>query len=316
MFRLLQQQRYPWAPGSFVVTVALLMLLGRLLPAPDNSGHFSGGILTLELGIIALVIALAVASLALLRQPPTSPLVREASTRFTRARVARAIGRAAVPLGAGIALICQSVGRSLVQTDSGTTPNAAGVSLLLAAQICFFGGFALGILVRPFSLARVTRPTPRMLLWLLVIVEWVALFFAAILANGLGQQGPHTILQDIPVLLFVDATSLALISGSALLFRHALAQAERDAGGPIIRSDWPRLFWNVGSAKISLYGLALAVLGLGALPSLSSPDPLWIGELCVCLVVAICAAIAPAPAPAALPTPPAPNGTASMAGNA
>lgn len=316
MFRLLQQQRYPWAPGSFVVTLALLALLGRLLPAPDNSGHFSGGILTLELGIVALVGALVVATLALVRRPKISPLARVPSTRFTRARVVQVIGRAAVPLGVGVALLCQSIGRSLVQTDSGTTPNATGVSLLLAAQICFLGGFAVGVLVRPFSLARVTRPTPRMLLWLLVIVEWLALFFAAILANGLGQQGPHTILQDIPVLLFVDATGLALIVGSALRFRHVLAQAERDAGGPIIRSDWPRIFWDAGSAKIALYGLALAVLGLGALPSLSSPDPLWIGELCACLVVAICAAIAPAPTPAALPSSATPNGTASVAGNA
>lgn len=316
MFRLLQQQRYPWAPGSFVVTLALLALLGRLLPAPDNSGHFSGGILTLELGIVALVGALVVATLALVRRPKISSLARVPSTRFTRARVVQVIGRAAVPLGVGIALLCQSIGRSLVQTDSGATPNATGVSLLVAAQICFLGGFAVGVLVRPFSLARVTRPTPRMLLWLLVIAEWVALFFAAILANGLGQQGPHTIMQDIPVLLFVDATSLALIGGSLLLFRHVLAQAERDAGGPIIRSDWPRIFWDAGSAKISLYGLALAVLGLGALPSLSSPDPLWLGELCACLVVAICAAVAPAPTPAALPTSAATNGTAGIAGNA
>jgi hypothetical protein len=313
MFRLLQQQRYPWAPGSFVVTVALLAVLGRLLPAPDNSGHFSGGILSLELGIIALGIASVVATLALIRQPPISPLPR-AAARFTRARLAQAIGRAAVPLGVGIALICQSTGRSLVQTDSGAAPNATGVALLLIAQICFFGGFALGVLVRPFSLARVTRPTPRMLLWLLVIVEWIALFIAAILANGLGQQGKHTIVQDIPSLLFIDATSLALIGGSVLLFRHTLALAERDAGGPIVHSDWPRIFWDAGSAKISLYGLALAILGLGALPSLSSSDPLWIGELCACLVVAIFAAIAPAPA--ALPSSAASNGTASMAGNA
>src|SRR5215467_6998746 len=110
MFRLLQQQRYPWAPGSFVLTIALLALLGRLLPAPDNSGHFSGGVLTLELGAIALAVALAVAILALVRPPQASPLARTPSTHFTRARVVRAIARAAVPLGVGVALLCQGTG--------------------------------------------------------------------------------------------------------------------------------------------------------------------------------------------------------------
>jgi hypothetical protein len=313
MFRLLQQQRYPWAPGSFVLTIALLAILGRLLPAPDNSGHFSGGVLTLELGAIALVVALVVAILALVRQPHTSPFTRSPSTRLTRARVARAIARAAVPLGVGAALLCQGSGRSLVQTASGATPNPTGVALLLIAQICFFGGFAVGIFLRPFTLARVARPALRTLLWLLVVVEWVLLFVAATLASGLGQQGLHNIIQALPALFFVDATSLTLIVGGALLFRHALARAEQDAGGPIIRSDWPRVFWDAGGAKIVLYGLAVAVLGLGALLPLGSPDPLWIGALCACLVIILAAAIAPSPAPAALPTS---NGTPRMAGSA
>lgn len=317
MFRLLQQQRYPWAPGSFVITIALLAILGRLLPAPDNSGHFSGGVLTLELGAIALVVALVVATLALVRQPQASPFARTPSTRLTRARVVRAIARAAVPLGVGLALLCQGIGRSLVQNNSGTAPNSTGVTLLLLAQICFFGGFAVGTLLRPFTLARVTRPALRMLLWLLVIAEWIILFAAATLAKGVGQNGLQVIIQALPSLLFVDATSLALIIGGVLLFRRALAQAEREVGGPIIRSDWPRIFWGVGGAKLALYGLALAVLGLGSLSSLDSPDPLWIGELCLCLIFMLAAALAPAPAPAALPgsAPATTNGTASMAGN-
>lgn len=318
MFRLLQQQRYPWVPGSFVVTIALLAILGRLLPAPDNSGHFSGGVLTLELGAIALVVALVAAILALVRPPQASPFARTPSTRFTRARVVRAIARAAVPLGVGVALLCQGTGRTLVQNDSGAAPNSTGVTLLLLAQICFFGGFAVGALLRPFTLARVTRPALRTVLWLLVVAEWIVLFAAAALAKGVGQQGPQTIAWAVPSLLFVDATSLALIIGGVLLFRRALAHAEQEMGGPIIRSDWPRIFWGVGGAKLALYGLALVVLGLGSLSSLDSPDPLWIGELCLCLVFMLAAAIAPAPAPAALPgsAPAAANGTASMAGNA
>jgi hypothetical protein len=319
MFRLLQQQRYPWAPGSFVLTAALLAVLGRLLPAPDNSGHFSGGILTLELGAIALLCAVLVIILALTRQPRVSPFTRAPSTRFTRARLVRAMARAAVPLGVGAALLCQGIGRSLVQNDSGTAPNATGIALLIIAQICFFGGFAIGAFLRPFSLARVTRPTLRTLLWFLVVLEWIALFAAATLANGLGQKAPQTliqtILQALPSLLFVDATSLALIVGSLLIFRHALAQAEQDAGGPILRSDWRRVFWDAGSAKISLYGLALAVLGLGSLPLLGSPDALWIGELCVCLLLVLGAALAPAPAPAALPTSATADGNPGVAGS-
>jgi hypothetical protein len=316
MFRLLQQQRYPWAPGSFVLIIALLAILGRLLPAPDNSGHFSGGVLTIELGIIALLAALVVIILALVRQPQPSPFARAPSTRFTRAHIVRAVARAAVPLGVGAALLCQGMGRSLVQTDSGTAPNSIGVTLLLVAQICFFGGFAVGVFLHPFALARVTRPTVRALLWLLVVLEWIALFAAATLANGLGQKGPQTFIWALPSLLFVDITSLALIIGGILLFRRSLIQAEQDAGGPIIRSDLPRIFWDVGSAKICLYGLALVVLGLGALPSLSSSDPLWISELCICLAFVIAAAVAPSPAPVALPAPSATNGAASVAGKA
>ncbi len=314
MFRLLQQQRYPWAPGSFVLTMALLALLGRLLPAPANSGHFSGGILTIELGILALLAALVIAVLALVRQPQTSPFARTPSTRFTRARVARAVARAAVPLGVGAALLCQGFGRSLVQNNASAASNSMGVALLLLAQICFFGGFAVGVFLHPFALARVTRPTLRALLWLLVILEWVALFAAATLADGLGQQGQQTILWALPSLLFVDSTSLTLIVGSVLLFRRALAQAEQEMGGPMLRSDWPRLFWHAGSAKICLYGLALTVLGLGALPSLNLPDPLWISELCVCLVLVLGAAIAPSPAPAILPTPAPAERAARVAG--
>ncbi|HLW02732.1 MAG TPA: hypothetical protein VKT82_29020 [Ktedonobacterales bacterium] len=316
MFRLLQQQRYPWAPGSFVLTVALLAILGWLLPAPDNSGHFSGGILTIELGIIALLAALVVAILALIRQPQTSPFARSPSTRFTRARLLRAVARASVPLGVGAALLCQGVGRSLVQSDASATPPELGVALLLLAQIWFFGGFALGVFLRPFALARVTRPLQRTLLWLLVVLEWVALFAAATLADGLGQQGKQTIIWALPSLLFVDITALTLVIGSILLFRRALTRAEQDLGGPITRSDWPRLFWDAGSAKICLYGLALAVLGLGALPWLDLPDPLWISELCACLALVLGAAIAPSPAPAISPTLAAVDGTARMAGHA
>ncbi len=319
MFRLLQQQRYPWTPGSFVLTLTLLALFGRLLPAPENTGHFSGGILTLELSGIALVIALVVIILALVRQPQASPLTRAPSTRFTRARLTRAVAQAAVPLGVGAALLCQGIGRSLVQNASGDTPNPTGVALLLIAQICFFGGFAAGVFLRPFTLARMRQPTLRTLLWLLVILEWIALFAAATLANGLGQPGQpgqQHIIWALPSLVFVDITSLALIIGGVLIFRHTLAQAEQDAGGPIIRSDWPRIFWDGGGAKVCLYGLALAVLGLGALPAHTSPDPLWIGELCACLLVVTAAAFAPAPAPATLPPPAATNGAASIAGSA
>jgi hypothetical protein len=316
MFRLLQQQRYPWAPGSFVLTVALLAVLGWLLPAPDNSGHFSGGVLTIELGVLALLAALVIAILGLVRQPQASPFARPPSTRFTRARLARAIARAAVPLGVGLALLCQGSGRALVQNDASATSRNVGVVLLLLAQICFFGGFAVGVFLRPFALARLTRPAPRTLLWLLVVLEWLALFAAATLADGLGQQGKQTIIQALPSLLFVDITALTLIVGSILLFRRALAQAEQDLGGPITRSDWPRLFWHAGSAKICLYGLALVVLGLGALPWLDLPDPLWISELCACLILVLGAAIAPSPAPAATPALAAVDATARVASHA
>src|SRR5690242_2047976 len=113
MFRLLQQQRYPWAPGSFVLVVALLAVLGWLLPAPDNSGHFSGGALTMEIGLIALAGAVMIVALSLLRAPRISPFARTPSTRLTRARFARLLARAAVPLGVGVALLCQGAGRSL-----------------------------------------------------------------------------------------------------------------------------------------------------------------------------------------------------------
>jgi hypothetical protein len=323
MFRLLQQQRFPWAPGSFVLTIALLALIGLLLPAPENRGHLSGGTLTIELGILALVAAVIIILLAFLRQPQASPFARAPSTSISRARTVRAVARAAVPLGVGAALVCQGIGRSLIQNDSSAAPaatdaaaivpNSTGVALLLIAQFCFFGGFAIGAFFRPFSLARVTRPTLRGLLWVLVVIEWVAMFAASALANGIGQQGHQIILYALPALLFVDTTSLALLIGSLLLFRHTLARAEHEAGGPIMRSDWPRIFWDAGSAKIALYGLALIVLGLGALPSHSASDPLWLSELCACLVFAIIAAIAPSPAPAALPS--AANESASIAGN-
>ncbi|GEM_PF-2400167 len=319
MFRLLRQQRYPWIPGSFVLTVVLLVVLGRLLPAPDNSGHFSGGALTVELGAVALVVALVVAVLALARQPANSPFARTPSTRFTRARIVQVIGRAAVPLGVGVALLCQGTGRALVQNNSTNhMPNATGVVLLALAQIIFCVGFAIGVFLRPFTLARVTRPALRTLFWLVIIFEWVVIFVAADLAGGLGQNAPPDPIQALPALIFVDITSLALIVGSVLLFRRKLAQAEQEAGGPIIRSDWWRVFWDAGSAKVCLYGLAIAVLGLGALLPLNSPDPLWIGALCVCIVLIVAAAIAPSPAPAALPTPvaAAKNGAAGMAGNA
>jgi hypothetical protein len=319
MFRLLQQQRYPWAPGSFVLTVALLAVLGRLLPAPDNSGHFSGGILTIEIGALALAAGVVVAALSLLRAPQASPFARTPSTRLTRARLFRALARAAVPLGVGVALLCQGIGRPLVQNDSTpTTPNAAGVLLLVLAQLCFFGGFALGIFLRPFSLARVTRPALRTLLWMIVVLEWVLLFAAAYLANGLGQQGPATFMQALPTLLFVDVTSVTLIAGGALLFRRALAQAEEDAGGPIIRRDWPHILWDCGGMKICLYGIALAIIGFGALLPFDAPAPAWLSAGGVYLLVMLAAAFAPAPAPATLPasTAGATNGSAGIAGHA
>ena len=324
MFRLLQQQRFPWAPGSFVLTVALLAIIGLLLPAPENRGHLSGGTLTIELGILALVAAVVIILLAFLRQPQASPFARAPSTGVSRARIVRAVARAAVPLGVGAALVCQGIGRSLVQNDSSAAPaadgvvfipNSTGVALLLIAQFCFFGGFAVGAFFRPFSLARVTRPALRRLLWVLVVIEWITLFAAAALANGIGQQGHQTILWALPSLLFVDITSLALIIGSLLVFRHTLTRAEQDAGGPIIHSDWPHIFWDSGSAKIALYGLALIVLGLGALPSHSASDPLWFSELCACLVFVIVAAIAPSPAPAVLPSAATSGEGHSMAGN-
>lgn len=302
-----------------MLTVLLLVVLGRLLPAPYNSGHFSGGALTVELGIVALLVALAVGILALVRQPGSSPFARTPSTRFTRARVMRAIARAAVPLGVGLALLCQGIGRALVQNDSaGGTPNASGVVLLALAQISFCIGFAVGVFLRPFTLAGVKRPALRTLLWLVVVMEWAVLFAAADLAGGLGQNAPPPFVQALPALIFVDTTSLALIVGSLLLFRRALAQAEQEVGGPIIRGDWPRIFWDAGSAKICLYGLAIAVLGVGALLPLDSPDPLWIGALGICIVLIVVAAIAPSPTPAALPVPVAStaNGAAGMAGNA
>lgn len=319
MFRLLQQQRYPWAPGSFVLLVALLAVLGRLLPAPDNSGHFSGGTLTIEIGVIALAVALVVAALSLLRAPRVSPLARIPSTRLTRARFVRALARGAVPLGVGVALLCQGIGRSLVQNDSSpTTPNPTGVLLLVLAQICFFGGFALGIFLRPFSLARVTRPALRTLLWTVVVLEWLLLFAAAYLSNGLGQQGPATVMQALPTLLFVDVTSVTLIAGGALLFRRALTVAEQDAGGPIIRRDWPRILWDCGGMKICLYGIALAMIGFGALLPLDAPAPAWLSAGCVYLLLMLSAAFSPAPAPAALPAPAgvATTGSAGIAGSA
>src|SRR5690348_12439304 len=139
MFRLLQQQRFPWAPGSFVLTVALLAIFGSLLPAPKDTGHLSGGILTIELGIFALFVGLVLIIIALVRQPQVSPFARLPSTPLTRAHTVRAVARAAVPLGVGAALICQGIGRSLVQNDSSATytstdvativPNSTGVAL-------------------------------------------------------------------------------------------------------------------------------------------------------------------------------------------
>lgn len=318
MFRLLQQQRYPWAPGSFVLLVALLAALGWLLPARDNSGHFSGGALTIEIGALALAGAALVIALSLLSAPRVSPFARIPSTRFTRLRVARALARAAVPLGVGVALLCQGIGRSLVQsTPLATASHAAGVLLVALAQICFFGGFALGIFLRPFSLARVTRPALRTLLWVIIVLEWALLFAAAYLSNGLGQQGPATVMQAIPTLLFVDVTSVTLIAGGALLFRRALAQAEQDAGGPIIRRDWPRILWDCGGMKICLYGVALAIIGFGALLPFDAPAPAWLSAGGVYLLLMLAAAVAPAPAPAALPAAAgvAANGSAGIAGS-
>ena len=315
MFRLLQQQRFPWPPGSFFLTLSLLAILGHLLPVPDNSGHLSGGILTIELGVFSLAAALVIVILALVRQPQTSPFARVPSTRLTRARIVRAIARAAVALGVGAALLCQGIGRSLIQNDSGATPNSSGVTLLVIAQICFFSGFAIGAFFRPFSLARVTQPLLRTLLWVLVVIEWIALFAASTLANGLGQKSSQTIVQGLPSLLFVGTTSLALIIGSLLLFRHALAQAEQDMGGPIRRTDWPRIFWDAGGAKIGFYGLALIIFSLGTQPLFYTPDPLWVSELVACVVIVIGAVIAPAPAPAILPSSAATNEGATMAGN-
>jgi hypothetical protein len=314
MFRLLQQQRYPWAPGSFVLMVALLALLGRVLPAPDNSGHFSGGTLTTELGSITLLAGVVVVVLSFVRAPKVSPFARTPSTRLTRARLVRALARAAVPLGIGIALICQGIGRSLI-LDHPDQPDDTGRALLAAAQIFFFGGFAAGIFLRPFTLARITRPGYRTLLWSVVVLEWVLLFAASYLANGLGQSGPQTFMQAIPTLLFVDATSIALIAGSILLFRRVLAQAEAEVGGPIIRSDWPRVFWDAGSMKICLYGVALAMLAFGALLPFIPTSPLWIALIGLYLVFMVTAAVAPAPAPAELPASSAGanNGAASMA---
>lgn len=317
MFRLLQQQRFPWAPGSFVLTVALLAALGRLLPAPFDSGHFSGGGLTIELGAIALAVAAVIAVLSLVRAPQASPFARLPSTRLTRARFVRALARAAVPLGVGCALLCQGIGRSLVQNDSTSLgTNATGILLLGLAQIFFFGGFALGIFLRPFSLAPVARPPLRTALWGLVVLEWLLLFAAAYLANGLGQQGPQTVMQAVPTLLFVDSTSLALIAGSVLLFRRALAQAEQDAGGPIVRGDWLRIFWDCGGLKICLYGLAIALMGVGALLPLDAAAPVWIIPGCVYLILMLAAAFSPSPAPAMLPASTATNGGASVAGQA
>jgi hypothetical protein len=317
MFRLLQQQRFPWAPGSFVLTVVLLAALGRLLPAPDNSGHFSGGILTIEIGAIALAVAVVVIVLSLVRAPQASPFARLPSTRLTRARFIRAIARAAVPLGVGVALLCQGIGRSLVQTDSTPlAPNATGVFLLSLAQICFFGGFALGIFLRPFPLAPVARPALRTALWALVVLEWLLLFAAAYLANGLGQQGSLPVMQALPALLFIDSTSLALIVGSILLFRRALAQAEQDAGGPIVRGDWLRIFWDCGGLKICLYGLAIALMGVGALLPLDAAAPVWIIPGCIYLILMLAAAFSPSPAPAILPASTAASGGPSVAGQA
>src|SRR5690242_6522200 len=99
MFRLLQQQRFPWVPGSFIFTIALLATIGLLRPAPENKGHLSGGIFTIELGILALVAAVVIIILAFLRQPKASPFARSPSTGISRARIVRAVARAAVPLG-------------------------------------------------------------------------------------------------------------------------------------------------------------------------------------------------------------------------
>ncbi len=312
MFRLLQQQRYPWAPGSFILMVAVLAVLGRILPAPDNSGHFSGGSLTTELGILTLLAGLVVVVLSLVHVPKASPFARTPSTWLTRARLVRALARAAVPLGVGIALIFQDIGRAQ------SPENPAKAVLLSAAQIFFFGGFAVGIFLRPFVLARVTRPGYRTLLWSVVVLEWVLLFAASYLANGLGQRGPQTFMQAVPTLLFVDSTSIALIAGSILLFRHALAQAEAEVGGPIIRSDWPRVFWDAGSMKICLYGVALAMLAFGALLPFLPTSPLWMALIGLYLVLMLTAAVAPAPLPADLPAAGSSpkNGAASMAKHA
>lgn len=314
MFRLLQQQRYPWAPGSFLLIVALLALLGRILPAPDNSGHFSGGSLTTELGIITLLAGVVVVVFSFVRSPKVSPFARTPSTWLTSARLVRAMARAAVPLGIGLALVCQGIGRSLI-LDHPDQPEETGRVFLAVAQIFFFGGFALGIFLRPFMLARVTRSGYRTFLWSVVVLEWVLLFAASYLANGLGQSGPQTFMQAIPTLLFVDSTSIALIAGSILLFRHALAQAEAEVGGPIVRSDWLRVFWDAGSMKICLYGVALAMLAFGALLPFIPTSLLWMALIGLYLVLMLTAAIAPAPAPAALPaaSASATNGAANVA---
>jgi hypothetical protein len=258
---------------------------------------------------------LAVALLSFLRAPNISPFARTPSTWLTSARLVRAVARAAVPLGIGIALLCQGLGRSLILDHPGQADDT-GLALLAAAQIFFFGGFAVGIFLRPFTLVRVTRPGLRTLLWSVVVLEWVLLFAASYLANGLGQRGPQTITQAIPTLLFVDSTSIALITGSILLFRRALAQAEAEVAGPIIRRDWPRVFWDAGSMKICLYGLALAMLAFGALLPFIPTSPLWMALIGLYLVLMLTAAVAPAPLPAELPLSASGpgNGAASIAG--
>jgi hypothetical protein len=261
-------RRLPWLPGTFLVTLAAMIMALVFATDQFHTVLSIGALIVLGIGGGLVTYSYTRNQRRKLKAVPaastdyfgpfnpfdpteTLPALSFKANKPTSWPRLKALMRAAPLLGVGIAFAVQP---HLAETFFQGQP-ADSTRTVISATI-FALGFVLGLIWRPYSL-QLQRPV--WVCWtalVVVITEWFTLFMLfTSLFNGTYRAA------IAPALLALAPTVPVLVFAIELTQRRLDAEARGlTLSGPGTRPSRPRALWRSGGARLVIFALGLVVL--------------------------------------------------------
>jgi hypothetical protein len=273
-------RRLPWLPGTFLVTLAAMIVV--LVVATDTLRTVLAVVAMIALGLLGGLFVYKRSLKQSARQfvpagvpyaPPANPndptdylpAVRQPTlpTRWPRLQ---AIARAAPLFGVGLAF-CFNYN---VASDLFSARSATGLFSVISVTLLALG-FAIGLAARPYAL----RPSrPAWMAWAalaVIITEWLTLFM---LFTATFDGTYRSALA--PALVALGAVvPLVMIARELMDRRYSAQLAGVTLSGPSAKPSRLRALWRSGGGRFAIGALGLLVLAaymLLSAPSLNGPS--------------------------------------------